>query len=453
MKTKLFILAGTCLLLGLESLTAQVTYRVYATRIGLVGNTTANGHVIQSRDHFVALPSRTVLNSKGGTTYTVTIKNPANGKTATNVPVWDIGPWNCDDNYWSENRSSIITPPLPRGLPQAEAAYYNGHNGGKDFSSSCGPGRTNRTVLNPSGIDLADGTFWDALGMSGNGWVDVTFNWESPPAPASGGIVVDNMDAGFSASSSWFTSTAAPGYWGSNYHARQTASVSDAATWNFQVRTLGDYEVFAWWASGSNRATAAPYIVDHNNGSTVVNVNQTINGGKWNSLGTYRFGGVNPKNHTVRLSCWTSSGSYVIADAIRLVPKTVWVDNHHSGFSASNNWNTSTAGTQKLGPDFRWRGAQAISDAATWTAQDLTTGSYQVQARWVSGSNRATAAPYIVHRSGGTTTVPMDQTINGGQWRSLGIYSLPAGTNKVQLSCWTSSGSIVVADAVRWILQ
>lgn len=34
------------------------TYRVFATREGLVGGTTANGHVIRERDHFVALPSR-----------------------------------------------------------------------------------------------------------------------------------------------------------------------------------------------------------------------------------------------------------------------------------------------------------------------------------------------------------------------------------------------------------
>lgn len=453
MKSKLFLLSGVCLLLGLESLTAQVTYRVYATRLGLVGNTTANGHVIQQNDQFVALPSRTVLNSLGGTTYTVTITNPANGQTATNVPVWDVGPWNCDDNYWSQNRSSIIQPSLPRGLPQAQAAYQNGHNGGKDFSSSCGPGRTNRTVLNPAGIDLADGTFWNDLGMTSNGWVDVTFNWESPPAPVNGGIIVDNGDPGFSASGNWFPSTSVSGYYGDDYQARQTASTSDAATWSFQVHTEGDYEVFARWTSGSNRATTAPYIVDHANGSTTVTVNQSQNGGQWNSLGTYRFGGASPTNHSVRLSCWTSSGDYVIADAVRLVPKEVWVDNHHSGFAASSNWNTASWSTQKLGPDYRYRSTQSISDAATWTARHLTAGSYEVEARWVSASNRPTAAPYIVHRSGGTTTVQADQTVNGGQWRSLGTFNLPAGDNQVQLSCWTSSGSVIVADAVRWRLQ
>src|SRR3712207_737241 len=42
------------------------TYRVYGYQEGLVGYTTANGHVIQPEDHFVALPCFCVLSSKGG---------------------------------------------------------------------------------------------------------------------------------------------------------------------------------------------------------------------------------------------------------------------------------------------------------------------------------------------------------------------------------------------------
>ena len=58
---------------------------------------------------------------------------------------------------------------LPRGLPQAQAAKQNGHNGGKD--------QFGRTVLNPAGIDLADGMFWDALGLKDNAWVTVDYLW------------------------------------------------------------------------------------------------------------------------------------------------------------------------------------------------------------------------------------------------------------------------------------
>ncbi|MDQ1651621.1 MAG: hypothetical protein QOI35_821, partial [Cryptosporangiaceae bacterium] len=55
---------------------AARTYRVYGTREGLVGSSTANGHVITSRDHFVALPSRRGLSPKGSSQYSVKVCNP-----------------------------------------------------------------------------------------------------------------------------------------------------------------------------------------------------------------------------------------------------------------------------------------------------------------------------------------------------------------------------------------
>ena len=39
---------------------------------------------------------------------------------------------------------------------------------------------------NPAGIDLADGTFWDDLGMVDNDWVEVRFDWTAAPTPAAG---------------------------------------------------------------------------------------------------------------------------------------------------------------------------------------------------------------------------------------------------------------------------
>ncbi|MCL5958127.1 MAG: hypothetical protein M1358_02225 [Chloroflexi bacterium] len=157
---------------------AGATYRLYATREGLVGGTTANGHVITERDHFVALPSRRGLATKGGYEYQVRLSY--NGRSVTE-PVWDVGPWNIHDNYWDDSRDlySYLPPGLPllaKGLPESQAAKQTGYNGGKD--------EFGRTVLNLAGIDLADGTFWDNLGLVGNDWVDVTFLWQpSNPTP------------------------------------------------------------------------------------------------------------------------------------------------------------------------------------------------------------------------------------------------------------------------------
>ena len=49
------------------------TYRVYATREGLVGGRTASGHVITERDHFVSLPDCAVVSDPGTKQYQVRV--------------------------------------------------------------------------------------------------------------------------------------------------------------------------------------------------------------------------------------------------------------------------------------------------------------------------------------------------------------------------------------------
>ncbi|MBW1602459.1 hypothetical protein JJV70_10120 [Streptomyces sp. JJ66] len=149
----------------LDAQQAPLTARVFATREGLVGHTTANGHVIQPNDHFVALPSRRALSPKGSHQYAVRVCGPARCETA---PVWDVGPWNTRDDYWNPSSQRQEWKDLPRGVPEAQAAYQDGYNGGRD--------QYGRKVSNPAGIDLADGTFAN-VGLRGNGWVTVTYLW------------------------------------------------------------------------------------------------------------------------------------------------------------------------------------------------------------------------------------------------------------------------------------
>lgn len=148
--------------------TPGLTYRVYATREGLVGRTTANGHVITSRDHFVALPSRRGLSPKNTGDYTVRVCTTS-GSRCEYAPVWDVGPWNTTDDYWNPPEVRESWQDLPQGKPEAQAAYQDGYNGGKD--------QRGRTVASPAGIDLADGTFWDGLLLTDNAWVDVAYLW------------------------------------------------------------------------------------------------------------------------------------------------------------------------------------------------------------------------------------------------------------------------------------
>ena len=92
------------------------TYRVYATREGLTGHTTANGHKVVANDHFVSLPSGSSLSAKGKNYYSVRVCSTANKRCAYE-PVWDVGPWNTGDSYWNLKRTSWTK--LPSGTPEA----------------------------------------------------------------------------------------------------------------------------------------------------------------------------------------------------------------------------------------------------------------------------------------------------------------------------------------------
>ncbi|MEW6715768.1 MAG: RHS repeat-associated core domain-containing protein, partial [Nitrospirota bacterium] len=108
-------------------------FRVFATREGLVGKTTASGRIIRESDVFVALPAREALNTKVELFY--------QGKTLS-APVWDVGPWNTRDPYW-----------LTRSRPQAES--------GRDLFGR----KTNK-----AGIDLSNEAF-RRLGLRTNDWI------------------------------------------------------------------------------------------------------------------------------------------------------------------------------------------------------------------------------------------------------------------------------------------
>ncbi|HZM81226.1 MAG TPA: hypothetical protein VFC19_36330 [Candidatus Limnocylindrales bacterium] len=152
-----------------STIQAAPTFSIFATREGLVGHTTANGHVIRSNDHFVALPSRRALNPNDGVRdYKVRVCNPRNGR-CEDAPVFDVGPWNTRDDYWNPSNVRENWQNLPQGKPEATAAYYQNYNGGRD--------QFGRLVSNPAGIDLADGT-WANLGMTNNDFVDVTYLWK-----------------------------------------------------------------------------------------------------------------------------------------------------------------------------------------------------------------------------------------------------------------------------------
>jgi hypothetical protein len=130
---------------------------------------------------------------------------------------------------------------------------------------------------------------------------------------------------------------------------------------------------------------------------------------------------------------------------------SVTVDNTTTGrFTASANWGTSAYSSQRFGPDYRFATPVAASDVAWYAASLPETGAYEVSVWYPAATGYNESSPYVVATTGGNQTVRVNQRLNGGQWVSLGVFTLAGGDgNKVGVSRWTTGTGYVVADAVR----
>lgn len=119
--------------------------------------------------------------------------------------------------------------------------------------------------------------------------------------------------------------------------------------------------------------------------------------------------------------------------------------------TVSANWITGTSAANKYGADYHYRSTAAVSDAATFNTTLPSAGTYTVYVWYPEGSNRSTTTPYIISTAAGSTTVSVNQQITGGQWVNQGAYSMNSGANTIKVSCWTTAGFVVIADAVKWV--
>ncbi|WP_027346761.1 glycoside hydrolase domain-containing protein [Hamadaea tsunoensis] len=132
-------------------------------------------------------------------------------------------------------------------------------------------------------------------------------------------------------------------------------------------------------------------------------------------------------------------------------PWSTTVDNATAGqFTASANWGTSSYSGQRFGADYRYANPVSSSDAAWYSADLPETGSYEISVWYPADAGYNNLTPYIVVTTAGNQSVYVNQRANGGQWVSLGTFTLAAGAgNKVGVSRWTSGTGYVIADAVR----
>ena len=155
-------------------------------------------------------------------------------------------------------------------------------------------------------------------------WTDYLNRINNYCGTGSSSLIVDSNNSNndtskgyISVSANWTSSSSTPGYYGSGYYFANTAAISDGASFYFYLSAAATKTIDAWWTAGTNRSASAPFIAYNASGTQLgtVNVNQQVNGGQWNTVGSFAFtAGWNK----VVLSRWTTTGYVVIADAIRV---------------------------------------------------------------------------------------------------------------------------------------
>ncbi|MBA4147156.1 MAG: family 10 glycosylhydrolase [Verrucomicrobia bacterium] len=338
------------------------------------------------------------------------------------------------------------------------AAVYNA-----TITINTSPSRTQKTTVHgkyalfelPTGSYTVTASATGLNNATGNILVEAgtikTVNLVMSSGGGGGGtdVIVDNPAA--TVSGSWSTATSATDKYGADYRFKSQGTGSAYLQFTPNLSSAGDYQVFEWHSQGSNRSGGAPHVVSYNGPTTTVNVNQKVNGGQWNLLGTFNM--LAGTGNYVRITDGFSDGGQVaIADAIRFVkvPPVIIMDNPSASIVGS--WTLATSATDKFGSDYRYKGQGTGSAYLQYTPNIQTAGSYAVYEWHSQGSNRTTGAPIVVNYSGGSQTVSLNQQINGGQWNLVGTYNFATGTSgNIRITDNFSTGSVVIADAIRMV--
>jgi len=133
-----------------------------------------------------------------------------------------------------------------------------------------------------------------------------------------GGVIADDEGPEFTiVSGDWGSGEETErGCYGTSVHWANAGGGAEAR-WTLGIPASGSYEVFARWTQYGNRATNAPYTIQHADGVDTVRVNQQNGGGEWNSLGSYTFS----KDKPAVITITNDADQFVIADAVKLVPR------------------------------------------------------------------------------------------------------------------------------------
>lgn len=235
---------------------------------------------------------------------------------------------------------------------------------------------------------------------------------------------------------------------------------------NVQAGTVGANTATITWSTTTPSDSKVNYGLTTSYGSQATNVASTtshavvLSGLSPNTLYHYQCVSANAYG-----SATTGDYSFTTNP---LVTEIV-VDNTDAGWSNTspngNPWSTGgTAGVAKIGTNYLYASAE-MSTTETgstrrcrWTPDLPASGYYDVYVFYQCGTNRTSAAPYVIHKYGGEIASTQNQYGSAsGSGYYLAGQNVPflAGTDGyVELSTLgTGSGVVVDADAAKWVYK
>ena len=179
-------------------------------------------------------------------------------------------------------------------------------------------------------------------------------------------------------------------------------------------------------------------------------VDESTNGGQWNLIGTYDFT-AGTGSVTIRTDGTTL---HVAADAVRFLrigDILPFSGESNTSDPVTGDWLPGTYRPRYHGLNYlRDRNRDEGSETMTFTLTLPQDGQYEVYLRWLHSPILATNVLVDVVHDGGTSTVSVDESTNGGQWNVIGTYDFTAGTGSVTIRI---DGTMphIAADAVRFL--
>jgi hypothetical protein len=272
-----------------------------------IRTTGTSGHVIADAVKFVKVPD---LPAVSVTATDATAGEPGSGQGSGTFTFTRTG-----------STAAVLTVSFTVGGTATSGSDYTALGTSITFSAGMATTTSTVSVLDDA---LAEGDETVVLTLAGGtdytvgspSAATVTIKDDEPPPSE---YVVDDADSVpmMTFTGAWTLSTSAPGYYGTGYrHDGNTNKGAKSATFSPSLPSAGSYDVYERHPASSNYASNVPMDIGHATGTATVAVNQRLNGGTWNKLGTWTFDA--GSNGYVRIRT-TGTTNHVIADAVKFV--------------------------------------------------------------------------------------------------------------------------------------